>query len=359
VPDVSSYINSIVWRCASLKHNLHHKSLAMAVVNRIATIKGPLPQSVVRLCDDYASDALGRRYFAPWLYVYSAVAGGFKEGWIPDNYYQNIVIPKTAGAYGDTSILKPLNYQIFGSDSFPDVGSYVNGMLLNREYRAISKYEYKSVIFRNSDRVVFKVDNSAQGVGVVIFDKSSFDIEKCTKSSNGLFQSFIDQHELLNSFARKSVATLRLTTYIDEQGAVSLRACYLRLGTGLDTHVQSNSHIRVPINTIDGRFGDLGYTADWLEVEAHPTSGERFAGKVFPSFEACVDLVKTLHKKVPFVRCVGWDVAIDAKGQPQVMEWNGGHNDIRFSEATAGPSFADLHWEQYRPRGADLFKALF
>jgi hypothetical protein len=28
------------------------------------------------------------------------------------------------------------------------------------------------------------------------------------------------------------------------------------------------------------------------------------------------------------------------------MEWNGTYNDIKFSEATQGPCFADLGWER-------------
>jgi hypothetical protein len=31
----------------------------------------------------------------------------------------------------------------------------------------------------------------------------------------------------------------------------------------------------------------------------------------------------------------------------QVMEWNGFHNDIKFSEATQGPCFADLGFQKY------------
>jgi len=37
---------------------------------------------------------------------------------------------------------------------------------------------------------------------------------------------------------------------------------------------------------------------------------------------------------------------IDSSLPVQIMEWKGGHNGIKFSEATRGPCFADLGWEQ-------------
>jgi hypothetical protein len=49
---------------------------------------------------------------------------------------------------------------------------------------------------------------------------------------------------------------------------------------------------------------------------------------------------------VPFTSIIGWDVAVDENHNVKVMEWNGDHNDIKFSEATQGPCFSDLGWEE-------------
>jgi hypothetical protein len=65
-----------------------------------------------------------------------------------------------------------------------------------------------------------------------------------------------------------------------------------------------------------------------------------------PAFSKCVVTVLDLHKKIPFARCVGWDVTVDVDENVQVMEWNGGHNDVKFSEATQGPCLSDLKWER-------------
>jgi hypothetical protein len=59
------------------------------------------------------------------------------------------------------------------------------------------------------------------------------------------------------------------------------------------------------------------------------------------------------HARTPLVRCIGWDMTVDHEGGVQILEWNGGHRNIKFTEATQGPCFADLGWTKLRRPGAD------
>jgi hypothetical protein len=88
--------------------------------------------------------------------------------------------------------------------------------------------------------------------------------------------------------------------------------------------------------------------SDWAATEEHPDSRIPFSGVTVPAFRQCVATVLELHKKIPFARCVGWDITVDADDNVQVMEWNGEHNDVKFSEATQGPCFSDLKWERLK-----------
>jgi hypothetical protein len=322
--------------------------IARRILKGIEGAKGHLSQQIIKQCDDYAIEVFGHRHFAVWLYVYSAVAGCFKEGWMPDNYYGSVVVPKLKGDYGKVSCLKSLHSTIFSSHSFPDILSYSNGVFFDTEYRVIRPESLKEKLFADQGRVIYKLNNSEQGKGIFFFDRGSFDPSKIYRLGNGLFQRVINQHELFQEFAKQSVATLRMTTILEDDGTTSMRACYLRLGTGSDTHVQSKSNIRVPIDIKNGAFSDVGFTADWLEVDRHPTSGVKFQGKVIPGYDACLKLVRSLHQRVPHTRCIGWDITLDDQENVRVMEWNGEHNGIKFTEATQGPSFADLHWERLK-----------
>jgi Sugar-transfer associated ATP-grasp len=330
------------------RYHWFNTRLANRILKGIEGEKGPLSQQIMKQCNDYAIDVLGHRHFAAWLYVYSAVAGRFKEGWISDNYYGSVVVPKLKGDYGTVARLKSLHSTIFLSNSFPDILSYSNGVFFDTEYRVLRPESLKDKLFADQDQVIFKLDNSLAGKGIFFFNRESFDPSKIYHLGNGLFQRIINQHKCFQEFAQEAVATLRMTTVLEDDGTTSLRACYLRLGTGTDTHVQSKSHIRIPIDIKSGAFNHIGFRPDWLEVDCHPTRKVKFQGRVIPTFDACRKLVTTLHQRVPYARCIGWDVALDDQENVMVMEWNARHNDIRFSEATQGPCFFDLHWESLR-----------
>jgi len=212
----------------------------------------------------------------------------------------------------------------------------------------VPEHELKSVVLEHCDRVVFKTDGSQQGNGVYIFDKDNFDLEAIKSLGNGVIQKFVVQHPVFNAFASRSVATLRFTTVVDDAGHISIRACFLRLGRAEDTHVRTVHEVCVPVNLASGELCREGYLSDWGATQEHPDSKARFAGVVVPAFAQCVATVLGLHKQIPFARCVGWDVTVDADCHVQVLEWNGEHNDVKFSEATQGPCFSDLNWERLR-----------
>lgn len=331
-----------------LPYHEEHAKVAGTVRKSIESRQGKLPTEVERQCDDYAIEVLGSKKYAPWLYVYSLVAGRFKEGWIPDNFYGANVIAQMKGHYGNFANLKPLNSAFFRDDAFPDLGSFVNGLFMDNAYNVLSPAAFQNMLFDACDRVVFKTDRSSQGLGIHFFDRHSFDADAVARLGNGVFQRYVVQHPLFNEYARNSVATLRMTTAMNDQGQASVRAAFLRLGQADDTHVQSQTQIRIPVDMSTGEFNEVGFMRSWLTTPEHPTSGKAFANVHVPNFARCVDVVTALHRKVPYVRCIGWDVTVDCDGNVVILEWNGAHNDIRFGEATQGPGFRDFGWERFR-----------
>lgn len=258
------------------------------------------------------------------------------------------VVPKVQGGYGGLARLRGLNTVMLQSDAFPDLLSYANGIFFDTAQRFISPDSVRDKLFKNVERVVFKLDHSRQGKGIYFFTSDSFSVEKIQQLGNGLFQSFVQPHRLFAKFANHSVATLRITTVYKDNAEVSVRGCHLRMGSGNDSHVQGGKSILVPIDLESGAFSDVGYTPEWLETKIHPTSHVTFAGNVIPAFNACIRTVTELHKKAPYTRCVGWDVTVDREENVRLLEWNAAYNGIKFGEATQGPCFADLGWERLR-----------
>lgn len=332
------------------RYHKNHNAQANRILRNIEKKLGRTNPQHIKLADSYARDVFGHQHFAPWLYVYTAVSREFKEGWIPDNFYGTTIVPTMKGWYGKISHLKPLTNALFGSESFPDIAYLVNGLFFATDYSPISPPNIRSWLFKNDKKIIFKKDSSSRGKGVFILSEKNFNPTEIKKLGNGVFQSFIVQHKLFDELSPNSVATLRITSVVDDTGTVSVRACYLRLGRQGDTHVQSKSQICVPINIFSGAFSDEGYLTNWLTTDEHPDTGIKFSGNTIPAFSCVLSTIIDLHKKVPFARCIGWDVAIDANGCVKLLEWNAKHNGIKLHEATQGPCFADLNWEKIKAR---------
>lgn len=328
-------------------HRRHNKSAGAALLVLEKT-RGKLCPDVARKCLGYAVDVLGHKKYAPWLYVYASISGRFKEGWIPDNFYSECVVPAIQGDYGRVSGLRSLSKTIFSGSEFPDIAHFVNGMFTDDAFSVISKNDIKDHIFRSVDRVVFKLDRSLQGLGIYFFDKDNFDVNRIISLGNGAFQYFIKQHQFFNQFGTNSLATIRLTTVTTDDGSVSLRGAFLRLGLGNDSHVRAINSLEIAIDQHSGELFAQGTLPSWEIITDYPDSGVTFEGKIIPSFVNCVDLSKRLHGKLPFVRCIGWDMAVMDNGDVKLIEWNGGHNDVAVSEAWQGPCFKDLGWQKYR-----------
>ncbi|RKN79769.1 sugar-transfer associated ATP-grasp domain-containing protein [Ulvibacterium marinum] len=338
-------LKSILSKAEIYRFHFSHKREAKEILRRIEKEKGRLSPPLKKKAMEYAQDIFGAKRYAPWLYVYSVVNGTFKEGWIPDNYYGQVVVPKIQGAYGKLSFAKLHSNAFFETKQFPDLGYYVNGQWLSKDLSVLSSGEIQEIIFSKGDLVIFKRDQSFQGKGVYLIQRKNFNLEQIVKLGNGVFQRYIPHHPFFEDFGA-ATATLRITTVLHLSHQASVRAAYLRMGRSGETHVQSQSQVKVGIDISSGELAEYGHLNNWRSVYQHPDTQMAFKNKTIPHFNEAKALCKELHAKVPYIGSIGWDLAIDQKGQVQILEWNGYHNDIKYSEATQGPCFADLGWEK-------------
>lgn len=339
---IKKQFKKIIKSYLDTSYHMAHKKSALKILNNIESVKGKTDSKLLKLSDEYAMDIFGWKGYAPWLYVYSAMNDKFKEGWIPDNYYGKVVVPNLKGNYGEIADFKSLTSRLFDSIHFPDIAYYTNGLWLSPKYQIMSDTQIIELSSSQGEKLVYKVDNSLQGKGVYFIDRDNINIEKLKKIGNGVLQNYIKQHNFFNDIIQNSVATLRITSVISEKGEVSVRACYLRVGRSSDTHVMSASHIRIPVSISNGYLDKFGYTTNWLQIEKHPDTDFIFENQKIPHFNKFLEAAINLHKMVPFTRTIGWDMILDINNNVKVMEWNGSHNDIKFSEATQGPCFHDL-----------------
>jgi len=296
--------------------------------------------------DEYAIRVLGGREYAPWLYVYAAMAGDFRNGWIPDNFFGAVVVPRVNKRLGPLTGLKTLSVRILQTDAIPDIAYVVDGVFYGKDFSVIDRDSLSDIAVNAGTHVFVKADRSAQGKGVVkVASRDLRDVD-FGKIGDCVIQSAVDQHEFFENIIPGPIATLRITTVKNALGAVEVRAAFLRLGRRGADRIGDTS-VCVSVIDTDGRLDAVGYY-HWHRLAAHPDTGASFGGALVPEFAKAVATCVELHARVPHVAVVGWDIAISKDGSIKVLEWNGGHCDIKFSEATVGPCFTGLNWESLR-----------
>ncbi len=338
-------IKNILSIVQNSRYHTMHKNNALKILSNIEQTKGKLSDTIKQQCDQYAIKKLGDVKFAPWLYVYSIIRGEFKEGWIPDNYYGKVVLPKCNGISATPAQIKNISSKLFNSELFPDLVCYSSGIFsIPLENRVLAKDEIVDYLFDGRESVIFKVNSSNQGRGIFFYTKENFSIADVMKKGSGIFQKIIKQHDVFNELFPKPGATMRLTTVLKPDGTTCLKAAYLRLGVGTDEYVRSATNVRVAIDIKTGALSDTGYTTEWSEINEHPNTHKAFKGVMLPNFTQARESVEELHGRYPYVQSIGWDVTINTEGEVEIMEWNAIHNSITFTEAVQGPSFTDLPW---------------
>lgn len=330
-----------------------HETSALAALRMIEGSTGcRLTRSLRKQADDYAGDVFGGRHYAPWLYVYSAVNGAFREGWIPDNFFGAVVMPQVNKGLRAMTDFKTFSNVALKTRALPDVAYYVDGIFYSRELKVIDASTLRAFVTASGRDVVIKRDGSNRGNGIARLTANEIDDEVFRRFGNCVIQPVICQHAVLEGIVSGALATIRITTVRTAGGDIDLRAAYLRLGRSGTDWVQSDNSVRVAITDRDGRLDSRGYTSDWRRWRTHPDTGATFGEKHVPRFSDAVKLCVELHRRVPHLAIIGWDVAIDRDGGVVLLEWNGDHCDIKFSEATTGPCFAELNWERFAKEDA-------
>lgn len=338
------------------RRDLGNKNQAQQILSVMAKHGQTLSGSDKAKCRDYAATILGDAKYEHWLQVYCAVSGEFKPGWIPDDYYFDHVVQRWNGEPGKTSYSKSVSGAVLNTPLLPDLLVLINGLFVTPSGQTIPEDRVKQSLFEASDRVVFKADSSIQGRGVFIYEPGDFDIAALKAIGNGVFQSFIQQHQDLDRFAPGVASTLRLTTVKKDDGATELRGAVIRFGRMASKFVKSQEQISLAVNTETGEMQRMAYDPNFTQLQKHPDTGVAFDGGIYPGFDIAKQAILDLHDRLRFSRCVGWDVVIDENKDVKIIEWNGFFNSLRGHEALQGPIMTGLGledlWKEPPPPGS-------
>ncbi len=236
-------------------------------------------------------------------------------GYIED-YFNNL---KLAPSFGDK------NYFELYLNGFKIPKTYihcVDGTFLNDKYEIINQDAVINILLANIPFVIKETISTSQGDGVKIVEKANLDeltyLINNLKGKNYIFQEKIKQCDLLAQFNNSSVNVIRIFTYMLDNKIYTSNSKF-RVGLG-DSNVLGENVVNFFIDS-NGKLSNDGFDSNGLFYEnlLYKMVGHDV---IIPNINQIKDLVMKAAQRIPHFKLIGWDIAIDEKYEPVIIEYN-------------------------------------
>lgn len=223
-------------------------------------------------------------------------------------------------------------------------GFYYVGNLIVSKNDAV-----KYIKNENCTMVIKPSIDSGDGQAVVSFslnDKRStsddlriiYLLDKYNK--NYIIQRVVNQHETLKNLNPSSLNTVRILSYLNENG-VHVLSTIVRVGKeGSFTDNCATGGIACGVN-VQGKLKKQGYLNDGT-LRRKTDNGVILEDIEVPSYNLILNQVKQMHLLIPYFRLVSWDIGVDDKNTPILIEYNTYHQDITIHQLANGPLFGSF-----------------
>lgn len=163
-------------------------------------------------------------------------------------------------------------------------------------------------------------------------EKAELTLEKLFKIGFTLYESFIEQHQTLKQIYPKSINTIRIVSFVNNNKEVEIWGALLRMGYdksvdnfdagGLSAKIDLETGIVITPAIIKDPFNNI-------EFDNHPITNFPILNIKIPFWDEVINMVKSASLELDDVRTVGWDVAITKTG-PTLIEGNDNWDKTHF-----------------------------
>ena len=266
---------------------------------------------------------------------------------IPDDIYaeyieQHFNNAKLAPAFSDKNYF---DLYLNGFNMPKTYVHYIDRSFLDSNYNIISKKEAYNILLNAKEFVVKRSIGTSGGAGVRVIEKVNKKILDSIfnepKNCNLLFQERIKQYELLNSFSKNSINTIRIYTYWFKD-KIYLSSAVLRAGKndsltdnsssgGVFFRIDKNDYLIKTPRNIDGFIDDMYRFNNEL--------GE----KVKLDFMGDIKkFVVSAASRLAHFKIIAWDIAVTEDKKPILIEYNVANTIPDINQMSSKPFFGDL-----------------
>jgi hypothetical protein len=282
-----------------------------------------------------------------WHRYNTAVNGIFREDYVPMEIFWPIINPRLNKKRQWPALLdKNLTYNLFKEFEQPKrVVQNINGFYFINDVIVTEDIAIEACNVKNKSFVIKPSIESGGGRMVEIFtvkdninsinDLAIIELFRLY-NKDFIVQENVKQNEFLKSLNPSSLNTLRIVSYLREDG-VHLLSTALRIGNHESkTDNFSGGGIFWGIDEF-GVLKSKGYSKK-EQFTGKTASGVIVAGRNLPNYDAVVKMVKQMHIKIPYFQIVSWDIGINNKNMPVFIEYNTYNQGMEIQVAN-GPLF--------------------
>lgn len=279
---------------------------------------------------------------------YTLATGVFNANYMPDDLYYSRIDPY----FNDWDRAKYVDNKAYYRLMYPGMKQpkllcyRMNSFWYNENGELTCIQNVLNKLINTSHFFIKQATESEGGHGVVFVDsskKSKDDIYNILNTNNLdiVIQEGLKQSKTLSAINESSVNTIRLLTLLHKTGDVSLYSSILRMGIG-GAKVDNASSGGITVGIEDnGRLKKFAYSSNGKRYEVHSTSQVHFDNFVIPNYDKIKGLIKEQAKNFPHFRLVSWDIVLNEKDEPVIIEANLHFGEINFHQLNNGPLFGD------------------
>jgi hypothetical protein len=327
-----------------------YKLSRLEAINKIERVRKENNRVVVdaalkRRIKDYCKTNFGSENYWPWIALYTEIRGEFIEGWVPDDYYRFELLKKwNYNSLYKLSALRSYDHKLFPDTAVHPIIIKAGRTLYDVNLKQVSVSEAMNILATVNKEVVIKEVSGSGGTGISFLDSNRVDEKLLSQNVDYIIQPALAQEPGLEKLNKNSLNTFRVYSYIDENGKCTVRKLFVKMGkegSRVDNIAMGGNYIPV-----DGQGFLEEYSYNGMGIKKKHGK-EIYPSNQLPYYDRLIEVCVDAHKKFPFVRFVGWDVAINSDAEPVIIEWNSGHPLFWVYEATSGPFWDQVPGTEY------------
>lgn len=184
------------------------------------------------------------------------------------------------------------------------------------------KKDYENFVSftKKHKKFIKKTNNKASGKGIELIKVNEIDLKEffnnaISGDNTTIIEEVINQAAEMASLHPTSVNTVRIITFLDNDGSVIIKYPFLRMGQN-DSIVDNGGSGGI-LALVDEKTGIVktnGVDESFKWYKEHPNTYVKIKGFEIPDWEDACNLAIEAQHKLPEARLIGWDLAYTNEG---------------------------------------------